>query len=306
MRAVVLTEPSSAPTLAELPKPVPGPGQILVHVEASSLNGFDIAVAAGMLQGMMEYRYPVVLGKDFAGVVEGVGENVSKFAIGEEVFGVVTTPYLGEGGFSEYLIVSEQVGVTKIPAGLGIEDAGALGVAGAAAIASIDAVGLQEGQTVLIVGATGGVGSIAIQYAVATGAYVIATARPGNEAEFVRSLGAHHVVDPSGDLAAQIKDFAPRDVDAILHFAGDASGLPALLKADGRIASTVGFGHDQDPRAIAVMANADVATLDRLAGDVASERVRVPITRTYDLAEVPEAIASFAKGTLGKLAVSTL
>jgi NADPH:quinone reductase-like Zn-dependent oxidoreductase len=303
MRAIALKDSSSAPGLLDIPRPAPGPGQVLVRVEASSLNGFDIAVAAGYLQGMMEHRYPVVLGKDFAGVVEAIGEGASKFSIGDQVFGVVMTPYLGEGGFGDYVIVSEQLGIAKIPDGLSITEAGALGLAGAAAVASIDAINPQAGQTILIVGATGGVGAIATQYAASTGANVIATAKSGTEADFVKSQGAQIVVDPTGDLAAQVQALSPSGLNAILHLAGDASALPALLGEGGKIASTLGFGPDKDPAAIAIIASANEVTLNRLAADVVANRIHVPITRTYELNEVVDAIKSFPTGTLGKLAV---
>lgn len=303
MRAIALRDSSSAPELLDIPRPAPGPGQVLIRVEASSLNGFDIAVTAGYLQGMMEHRYPVVLGKDFAGAVEANGEGASKFSIGDRVFGVVTSPYLGDGGFGDYVVVSEQFGIAKIPDGLSIAEAGALGLAGAAAVGSIDAISPQAGQTILIVGATGGVGAIATQYIAATGAHVIATAKPGAETDFIKSQGAQIVVDPTGDLAAQVQAVSPSGLNAILHLAGDASALPALLSEGGKIASTLGFGSDKDPSAIAIMASADEATLNRLATDVVADRIHVPITRTYELSEVPDAIKAFSTGTLGKLGV---
>lgn len=303
MRAVALTEKSSAPKVVDLPKPVATPGHLVVRVQASSLNGFDISVAAGHLEGMMEYRYPVVLGKDYAGVVDSVGEGVLKFAPGDRVFGVVTIPFLRDGGIGEYVIANEKFGITKVPSEVDIADAGALGLAGATAVDSIDAIAPKSGQTILIVGATGGVGAMATQYAVSAGAIVIATAKPGAQTDFVRSQGAHHAVDPTGDLAAQVKAIAPKGVDAILHLAGDPSSLPALLAPNGKIASTLGFGSDKHPAAIAIMASANEATLNRLAADVAAKRLHVPITVTFTIDEVPDAIAEFHVGKLGKQAI---
>lgn len=211
---------------------------------APSLNGFDIAVAAGYLEGKIEYRYPVVLGKDYAGVVDSVGEEVTKFAVGDRVFGVVTIPFLRDGGIGEYVVVNEKFGITKVPSEVDIHDAGALGLAGATAVDSIDALALKPGDKILIVGANGGVGAFATQYAIAAGAIVIATAKPGAQTDFVKSQGAHHVIDRNGDLATQVKVIAPNGVDAILHLARDPSHLPYLLAAEGKIASTLGFGLD--------------------------------------------------------------
>ncbi len=302
MRAVLLTEPGAGPTLAELPTPRPGAGEVLVRVRASSVNGFDTAVAAGYLAGMMEHRFPVVLGKDYAGTVEAVGEGVAGFAVGDRVFGVVTKPFLGDGGFGDYVVVGDQVGLARIPDGLDVTTAGVLGLAGTAAVDAIAALGLQPGETVLISGATGGVGAIAVQYAAAAGARVIATARAGEEADFVRGLGAAEVVDHTGDLAGAVRALSPEGVDAAVHLAGDAAVLLGLLAEKGRLASTL--GPQEHPAAIPVMAHPSQSTLDRLAADAAAGTITVPVSRTYSLPDVPAAFADFATGTLGKLAIT--
>jgi len=304
MRAVVVADKGGRPALAEVPTPRPGPGEVLVRVRGSSVNGFDTAVAAGYLAGMMEHRYPLVLGKDFAGTVEAVGDGVTRFAAGDPVFGVVTKPFLGDGGFGEYVTVSDQIGITALPGGLDLATAGALGLAGSAAVDALAAAAAQPGETVLISGATGGVGAIAVQYAAAAGARVIATARPGAETGFVRGLGAHAVVDHTGDLPAQVRALSPAGVDVVLHLAGDGGALAGLLAEKGRLASTLGFGPEQHPAAISVLAVPSAETLDRLAADAAAGRLTVPVARTYPLAEVPAAFGDFAAGTVGKIAIS--
>jgi len=304
MRAIAVNDYGAPPVLTDVTQPAPGPGEVLVRVRASSINGFDAAVAAGMLKGMMEHRFPVVLGKDFAGTVEALGEGASRFAVGDEVFGVVMKPYLGDGGLGEYLAVGEQFGIARVPKGLDLQVAGALGLAGTAARNAIDATSPTTGEPILISGATGGVGVLALQFAVAAGAEVIATARPGAEEEFVRGLRATHVVDYTGDLAAQVRAIAPAGVPAVVHLAGDGEQLAGLLAIGGRIISTLGFGPDQNAAAVAVMASPDAATLDRLAADAASGALRVPITRTYPLEGGPQALADFATPHCGKLAVT--
>ena len=304
MRALAISESGASPAVMTVSTPRPEAGELLVRVRASSVNGFDVAVAAGMLEGMMEHRYPVVLGKDFAGVVEATGAGAERFQPGDEVFGVVMKPYLGDGGWGEYLVVGEQHGVAAVPEGLDLAQAGALGLAGTAGLQAVEVIAAPSVQTVLVSGASGGVGAVALQYALAAGADVIATARPGAEKEFVRKLGAVHVVDYAGDLEAQVRALAPDGVDAVLHFAGDASQLVGLLRADGRLVSTVGFGPDQHSAAVALLADPDVATLERLAADVANGRIKLPITRTYPLEEARQALADFPAGTVGKFAVS--
>lgn len=304
MRAMVITEQGANPALTELPTPQPDPREVLVRVQTSSVNGFDLSVAAGHVAAMMEHRYPVVLGKDFAGTVAAVGDGVTRFTAGDRVFGVVTKPFVGDGCFGEYVTVGDQIGIAALPDGIDVATAGALGLAGTAALDALAVVTPQPGQTVLISGATGGVGAIAIQYAAATGARVIATARPGTETEFVRGLGAAEVVDHTGDLPAQVRALSPDGVDAVLHLAGDGAALAGLLSDKGRLASPLGFGTDQHPAATFVLAQPTTETLDRLAADAAAGRIRVPVARTYALAEVPTAFGDFATGTLGKLAVT--
>ncbi|RCG24496.1 NADP-dependent oxidoreductase [Sphaerisporangium album] len=303
MRAVAFGAIGADPSLVEVPTPVPGPGEVLVRVEAASVNGFDLATIGGMFQGIFEYKFPVVLGKDFAGTVEVTGEGVTRVAPGAAIFGVVAKPVLADGGFAEYLVIPEQGPWTTVPDGLELQKAAALGLAGAAAQTAIDALGLSSGETLLVSGATGGVGAYAVQLANDLGAVVIATARPGEEETFVRGLGARHVVDHTADLDAQVRQIAPDGVAAVLHLAGDGPQLAALRSAKGRLVSTLNFAPDES--ATAILAQPDPGTLDRLALAAAGGRLRVPVQRTYTLDEAPRAIGDFAAGTLGKLVVVT-
>ncbi|MET9244049.1 NADP-dependent oxidoreductase [Nonomuraea sp. NPDC003709] len=306
MRAMAFTGFGADLAAADLPVPEPGPGEVLVRVLASSVNGFDLGVLGGYLKGVYDYEFPVVLGKDFAGTVAAVGEGVTGLTPGADVFGVVMRPTLGQGGFAEYVVVSEQYGLARIPEGLGHTRAGVLGLAGTAAIDAVDAVAPAPGETVLISGATGGVGAFAIQLAAARGARVIATARPGAEAAFVTGLGATWAVDHA-DLPAQVGAIAPGGVDAALHLAGDGPVVAALLADGGRLASTLHYVPDEpgrDLKATAVMADPNPDTLARLAADAAAGRLRVPVARAYPLAEAPRAVSDFTAGTVGKLAVT--
>src|SRR5215217_1287340 len=177
MRASVMPDFERQPTLADIPMPEAKPGELLVRVHAASINGIDLSIASGQLQGMLEYRFPVVLGKDFAGTVEAVGAGVTGFAAGDRVFGVVSDPSpLSSRSFAEYLAVPAGPNLTRVPEGVDFAAAGVLGLAGSAALQAVDAVAPAEaGETVLISGATGGVGAYAVQLAAARGANVIAT-----------------------------------------------------------------------------------------------------------------------------------
>jgi NADPH:quinone reductase len=309
MKAVGIESFEEGPKVLEVDVPEPGPGEILVRVSHSSLNGFDVAVASGMYQNFMEHRFPLVLGKDFAGTVEETGEGVTLVSPGDTVFGELVREYVGDGTFAEYVVVPEAIGLAMVPDGLDRATAGALALAGTTAYQAVTAVGPTAGDIVLVSGATGGVGSNAMQLAASNGAIVIATARPGEEAEFVDGLGARHTVDYSGDIAGQVGAVAPDGVDAVLHFAGDGVQLADLLRAGGRFASSQMVGSDQlgdrDVEATSIMHMPHRETLDELAGRAAGGKLRVPIERTYKLDEVPQAIRDFAQqGKLGKLAVT--
>src|SRR3954449_1528389 len=115
MKVFALREFDQAPEVTEVDLPTPGPGEVRVRVRAASVNGFDLSVASGRLKGMMEHRFPVVLGKDFAGTVDAVGPGVTDYQVGDRVFGVVTKPFLGDGSFAEYVTVATGVGLAPLP-----------------------------------------------------------------------------------------------------------------------------------------------------------------------------------------------
>jgi NADPH2:quinone reductase len=131
MKAIATTDFGAPPTLVEIPAPEPAEGEILVRVASSSINGFDLSVASGRLKGMMEHRFPVVLGKDFAGTVEATGAGVDGVAEGDAVFAVVMKPELGDGSFAERIATAAAF-AARIPDGLDAATSGALGLAGTA------------------------------------------------------------------------------------------------------------------------------------------------------------------------------
>ena len=307
MRAIAIDDFGTTPGLHDLPVPEPGPGEVLVRVHASSINGFDRSVVSGGVKDMMEYRFPLILGMDFAGIIQAVGPDASRFAIGNRVFGVALKPVLGAGAFAEYVAVSEGFGIARVPDGLDLPVAGALGLAGTAALMAIEAVAPKAGETVLVSGAKGGVGVIATQLAAARGAEVIATARPGGDADFVRGLGAAHTVDYGADLATAVRAIRPEGVHALLHFAGDGQQLADLLVPGGRIASAMGLRPEQlagrEVSVTSIMAMPAAERLEQLAMEAAG-RLVIPIQRTYRLEQVPQALDEFAAGTRGKLAIA--
>jgi NADPH:quinone reductase-like Zn-dependent oxidoreductase len=306
MKAIAISDFNTPPTLQDLPAPQPGDSEIVVDVEHASFNGMDVVVWAGYLKEHMPYEMPITLGRDFAGTVSAVGPGVTDFAVGDAVFGSLASPKLHVGTFAEQLVINA-ANVAKRPTGLDAKVAGALALAGTAAQAAIDNLDLQAGETVLISGATGGVGAIAIQLAKARGATVIATAK-AEKASFVQGLGADVVVDYTGDLAAAVRAAAPDGVDAALHAAGDPLALADLVKPGGRLASVLGAGQqamgDREITAAVIMSIPSAASLGRLADAVVRGELQVPISKTYTLAEAPQGLMDFTSGKHGKLAVA--
>src|SRR5262249_51492514 len=156
-----LTDFDSAPAVHDLPTPEPGPGQVRVRVNAASLNGIDAAIGTGMAKTWAEYLFPVVIGRDAAGVVDEVGAEVEHLSVGDEVLGhILFTPTFHDGTLAEHALLPADAVIPK-PSSLAFAEAAALPLAGAAALAAVDAAELMQGQSVLIAGAGGGVGSFA-------------------------------------------------------------------------------------------------------------------------------------------------
>src|SRR5215210_4399519 len=219
MRAVTLDAFDTPPVLrADLQDPTPAPTDVLVRVRASSVNPADKGIAAGMLKQMgLEYEFPVTLGRDYAGVVEQVGPEVTRYSVGDEVFGFLlhANPTVRDGSWAELIAVRQDMFIGQAPHGVDLATAGAAPLAGIAAIMAVDALELSEGDTVLIVGATGGVGSLAVQLAVRAGATVVAPALPEDEA-YLRDLGVSELLPRDGDLAAAAREHHPDGFDAVL------------------------------------------------------------------------------------------
>ena len=309
MKALVLTAIGTPPEVTSHPRPEPGPGEVRVRIGAASVNGFDLGVVAGYMQKMMEHRFPLVLGKDFAGTVDAVGSGVTGFAPGDRVFGEVARPYIGDGTFAEYVVVSADSAIAPLPEAVRFQDGGSLGIAGTTARMSVDAAQLQAGQTVLIVGATGGVGTLAIQLAAQAGARVIATAHGDEARKLVESLGASEVIDHTQDLPGQVRASHAEGVDAVVHLAGDPAAVLPLVRTGGRFVSTMLMSPDQLPgdkaKVVAIYHRPTREMLEGLASEVVGGRLRVPVQRTYPLSEAPAALRDFAgPNTLGKLVIT--
>ena len=302
----------------EVPTPEPGPAQILVRVEAATVNPVDVSVR--------EDRFPTpkappkTLGSDGAGVVERVGRDVSSVTPGDEVFfsglGIGS-----EGSYAEYALIAEAQAV-PIPAGLTFVDAAALGMAFPAAYYGLVTRGaVQAGETVLVQGAAGGVGSASVQLAVALGARVIGTVSGAAEAELVRSLGAEATIDyRTEDVVARARELTGGKGPDLVHELVVSVNLPAdvrLLATGGRIVCTgqgpapeatvpIGDALAKDATLLFMNLNnakrAGVAAIAREIAKMAAEgRVKPVIGQTLPLAEARRAHELLAGDHLGKI-----
>ncbi|HEX2041697.1 MAG TPA: NADP-dependent oxidoreductase [Acidimicrobiales bacterium] len=307
MKAVTIAQEGAAAAAADIETRPPNAGEVLVRVQASSINPLDGGIAAGMLKDMLPHEYPITLGRDFAGVVEQVGDGVTYVAAGDEVFGEVSAfvPPVHNGAWAEQIVVGEDF-LAKKPAGVDSAQAGAAPVVSLTALATVDALELSSGQTVLVVGATGGVGSIVVQLAKAAGATVVAPALPEDE-EFLRGLGVDDVLPREGDLVAAARERYPDGVDALVDLVTPYQPTPydGVLADGGRIASpTNAAGEGPGRTNVSHGAILNRHSLERVAGLLADGTIKVPIQRTYELDEAPEALGALNRGhTQGKLAL---
>jgi NADPH:quinone reductase-like Zn-dependent oxidoreductase len=305
MRAFTLDGFDTQPALRDdIPEPRLGGDEMLVRVHASSVNPVDVFIAAGALKEMAEHEFPVTLGRDFAGVVERVGSTVSRYQVGDEVFGFVlhANPTVHDGSWAELIMVPEGDFASAKPRGLDFADAGASPVAALTAIAAVDALAPAPGESVLVVGATGGVGSFFVQLAAAAGATVIASSLPEDE-DYLRGLGVGQFVDRGADIAGAVRELHPNGVDAMLDVVSNSPDA-SLLQEGGRLASPLGAA-GEGPGRFNIMARPTPANLERLAELLDTGTLRVPIQHSYRLEQAGEALQALpTRHTQGKLGLT--
>jgi len=314
VRAIAVNKIGDIPELMDLPAPRPAPREIAVRLEAASLNPIDAGIAAGYFEGRMPHVYPLVLGVDGAGRVTEVGEGVRGFEPGDLVHGQFLCAPLGRGTFAEYAVMPEfpdDGALLRVPDGVSAEVAAALPTAGMTALGALDTIGPRPGRSILIVGATGGVGVFAVQLAARHGAEVIATARYEADA-WIRGLGATHTVDyTAGGVAEQVRETHPDGVDAVLDLTLDSARFAenAGLVRDGGAALSATFAATPELLAserisvVNFMMQDKPDLLARITAEVAAGRITVPVQQTITLDQVPDALARSASGARGKTTI---
>jgi NADPH:quinone reductase-like Zn-dependent oxidoreductase len=278
---------------------------VLVRIAVAAINPVDGAIAAGRLHDGFRYEYPVTLGRDFAGTVVAAGSEVTRFAVGDEVFGwvPVARPTIHAGAFAEYVAIAQGVAIAHRPAELTRAIAATLPLSGAAAHTAIGAVSARPGAVVLVAGATGGVGRYAVALAAHAGATVIATGLPDDEPS-LRALGAELVVGYEAAGVAAVTARYPGGIDGLVYLVAPPTGfaaLAALVVPGGRIATTV---HAADVETLgargitAVNVRApDAPELVALLGRLAIERVLSPkIDCVFAAAGIDDGLARLAIG----------
>jgi len=298
MKAVTFSEYGGPEVLhvAEVDAPRPGPGQVRVAVRAAGVNPIDWKARSGVMRDVMPLQFPVVDGREAAGVVDEVGPDVSGVAPGDEVFGFAVG-----GAAAEEAVLDD---FARKPAGLAWEEAAALPVAVETSLRVFGLLGgVGEGQTLVVNGAAGGVGVAAVQIARARGARVIGTASEGNH-EFLRSLGAEPTTYGDG-MVERIRALAPDGVDLAFDTAGKG-GIPDLVALTGdpaRVATIADFG----AAALGVKVTGGgegraPGALDEAAALVEAGRLSMPVAQTLPFAEAGDAHRiSFEGHVRGKL-----
>lgn len=238
MKAMAIDEFGGADklTLHTLPVPTVGAGEVLIRLEVAGVGVWDAMEREGTLI-YNEVHFPRVLGGEGAGTIAAIGEGVDRFAVGDRVYAQSFMNDKG-GAYAQYVAVSQET-VAPIPDGLDMTQAGGLPIAGATALSNLEALGLREGNTLMLWGASGGVGHVALQLAKRMGARVFAVASGADGVELAQQLGADEVVDGhSDDVAERAQAFAPGAFDATLAFVGgaDVQETLSLTRAGGTIA----------------------------------------------------------------------
>lgn len=287
--------------LMDLPMPKVGPGEVLVRVRSAAVNPVDWKIMAGGLDALMTSVFPIVPGWDVAGVVERVGIDVPEFSAGEAVLAYNRKDFVHDGTFAEFVSVPVRSLAAKPPS-VGWDEAAALPLAGLTAYQVLIRLGAERGQTVLVHGAGGGVGSMGVQIAAGMGLRVIGTASTVNH-DRIRALGAEPVAYGDG-LAERVRSLAPTGVDLVADFVGGVLDTTvAVLAPGGRHASIA----DDSVTAAGgswVWVRPSGPDLSHLAALVERGDVAVPIAGVFDLDHLAEAFdASRGGRSQGKLVV---
>jgi NADPH:quinone reductase len=241
MRAVAVSQFGQLPRVMDLTMPVAGPGQVLIKLAAASINPMDAKLASG------DWRpapviFPMILGVDGAGIVDAAGAGTARFSPGDRVFGQLFIPPIGASGtYAEYVAVTAEAPLACVPDGLDLDVAAAAPTAGTTGLSLIDLLEPADGQVILIVGAGGGVGTFATQFAVNAGAIVMANINATAE-DRMRSYGVlETIVRSKQSVTEEVRQSYPDGVDALIDLVSNATefaSMASLVRPGGTAIST--------------------------------------------------------------------
>jgi NADPH:quinone reductase-like Zn-dependent oxidoreductase len=270
--------------LVDVPTPMPQPGEILIRVTAAGVNPIDWKIRSGLMEGMIPVEFPSGMGGEAAGTVIALGEGVVDAVVGEPVFGVGRATYAEEAILTRWAPVRD---------GVSVEESAGWGTAIETAVRVLNLLGLSVGQTLLVSGASGGVGTAVVQIAISRGISVVGTASERNQ-DYLASLGATPV--PYGDgLAARVAAAAPSGIDGALHISGDGV-LPELIEIVGDPSRVVSIA---DFAALELGAQVSAGSSDHRkawAEAAALPAFRIPVEHRFPLAEARAAQEHSAAG----------
>ena len=282
--------------LVEVDEPHAGSGQVRIAVRAAGVNGIDWKIRQGYMREQRPLSLPAGTGLDAAGVVDEVGGGVSDVVVGDEVFGS------GSATFAEYAVLSRWA---KKPAGLSFEEAAGYPVPVETALRILNQVGVQPGETLLVSGAAGGVGSAVVQFARERGITVIGTASERNQ-DYLRSFGVVATTYGVG-LVERVRALAPNGIDAALDIAGSGV-IPELIELTGapaKVLSIADFSAPQYGAQVSTGGSNATAALAEAARLFTAAAFHIPVAKTFPLAAAADAQAASAAGHVaGRLVVT--
>jgi NADPH2:quinone reductase len=305
MKAAALDRfgPPSVLKLHTVPMPTAGPSEVLIAIDTAGIGVWDASIREGEWKPPGRPKFPMIPGTDGSGVVAALGSRVKRFRVGERVYAYEFGNK--QGGFYAEYAVCHANHVARMPKTLSLREAGAAATSGLTALQGFKLLRARRGSTVLIFGASGALGTIAVQLARYHGCRVLATASGKPAARLVKRLGAHAVLDArSDDLAEDLRKLAPSGVDGVLALAGgdDLERCLDFVKKGGRVVYPNGVEPAPKRRRTfksssydGVATAANFAELSRL---IARAKIRIPIAAVYPLASADRAHRRLAKGRI--------
>jgi len=312
MKAVVINEFGGTDVLkiSEIPIPEPQEGEVLVKIKAIGINPVDVKIRQGFLQSRAIHQLPIILGWDFSGVVEKNGFGARRFKQGDEVFSYCRRPIIKNGTYAEYIAVPECY-ITNKPKNISFEEAASIPLVSLTAYQSIfSSAKLKEGETILILGASGGVGTSAIQLAKSVNAKVIGLASKKNH-DYIKSIGADEVIDyQEGDFRETLKLMYPNGVDLVFDCVGGATFEKGLdcVKKGGRIATILMPNQEllkgRELEFYYVFVEANVSQLNHIKELIEAGKLKPFVSEVYSLDDIVEVHEKIEKlHTRGKIVV---